>query len=113
MIKNAVRPFIRQVSEVTGIDAKLIDVEKAETLWRLLQRHGILIPVEIHEAVCKYLNGKYPNEAPRRHTATSVMKELGGGSLIKEMLGFSRKDVDYALSCLLSETSIREYLTGS
>ena len=115
MINKAVKPFIKQISEVTGIDSKLVNAEKAETLWRLLQRHGIRIPVEIDEDVCRYLNGEYPKEAPRRHTSTSVMESLGGDSIIGKLLGLFRheKEVDYALSCLLREPSIRDYLTRS
>lgn len=99
--------FIDYVIQTTGIDPQLVNRANAEYLWRLINRHGIVVPPEIDEGVFKYLRGEYAQQ--RRHTATGAMEAWSGATLLESLLG--RKDVDYALAAFLNDPQIREYLT--
>ena len=115
MRNKAVDDFVRKATEATGLDESAIDRQHAELLWRLTQRHGILIPREIDEPVARYIRREYPAQVPRRNGSAFVMEELNGASMIEGLLGLFRrkKEIDYALSCLLREPSVVDYLTKS
>ena len=112
MNNREVDKFVTQVSQATGIGIPQINRGNAEYLWRLMHRHGILVPPQIDGEVLKYLRGGY---VPRYRASRSFEDWTGASVLemlvapVRRMLGY--EELDESTSLFLRDPKIVEYLT--
>ena len=113
--------FIERVSQLTGIDSGIIQRDKATELWRILNRHGVLVPREIDEPVFDYLEQRDRTAARhmeglslgreyRAHTSSSLFADFAGEIDLTELQEPAFL-YDLGLPQFLLEQAVRAYLT--